>query len=261
MPWWRKLATAIAALVVLWFVVLGVFGWIYAPTYGAHVTERVGDSIGATGTIDDTELSLMRGRVILARLAVARDDSVGKLTLTVDHVRCDIAPFGWALVDSTCDTLAVRGVRLEASSGAVFHVNNPKRRPVHARAVVIDDAELAFAPSALVPALGRIAITVEHAEAGETVFRTPLSWLFALRVLRARFEVAGVTVRVTYDNGKLSAEGSLFGSKPVSVPVQFPAASTLADARAEIKALVDTGEDIGSQLVSKRATDWLRSKL
>jgi hypothetical protein len=259
MPWWRKLALAIAALALLWLVVLGVIGWADATRYGEGVATRVGEPIGATGTIAATELSLVRGRVVMDNLAFARDDEVGKLTLAVDTVRCDVAPLGWALVDSTCDTLAIRGVRLEASTGAVFHVKNPKRRPVHARAVVIDDAVIAFAPSALVPALGRIAVTVEHAEAGDTVFRTPLSWLFALRVLHARFDIAGVTVRVTYENGVLAAEGSLFGSKPVAVPVKLPVAAALADAQAEIHALVDAGEGIAADLVSKRAADWLRS--
>jgi len=43
----------------------------------------------------------------------------------------------------------------------------------------------------------------EHAEAGETIFKTPLSWLFALQALRATIELpAGITLELAYDHGE-----------------------------------------------------------
>jgi hypothetical protein len=128
--------------------------------------------------------------------------------------------------------------------------------------VVIDDAALVFLPSAFMPNFGRIEIAIDHAEAGATVLRTPLSWLFALEELRARFALpAGITVRISYHQGILTAAGSLFGSAEVQLPVQLPIADTAKDARDEIRLLVEVGRQIAEQLVAKRAEDWLRSKL
>jgi len=156
----------------------------------------------------------------------------------------------------------VRGTRLEISTAALFRIKNPKRPPIHAHHVVIDDAVLAFAPSAFAPNLGRIEITIEHAESGETVFRTPLSWLLTLQELRARLELpAGGTVRLSYEAGKLAVTGSVFGSSPVTVSLEFPDASAAHDAHEEIQLLVKTGTGIAESLVAKRATDWIEKKI
>ena len=94
------------------------------------------------------------------------------------------------------------------------------------------------------------------------MFRTPLSWLFGLEVLRARIELpANITLRLAYGNGRLAAAGTLFGSAPVEVPFSLPRADAAKDAREEIQLLVQAGEDVAERLVAKRAEDWLRSKL
>ena len=258
----RRIASALGVLVLLWLVVLWVLDSAYADGYGRRVGERVGESLGAKGSVAVTDLALVRGYVQMDHLDVQRDDEVGKLSLKVDAIRCDVAPLGWALVDSTCDVLAVRGMRLDASTDKVFHVERPRRAPIHARAMIVDDAQLTFAPSAFAPKLGRIAIRVDHAESGDTVFRTPLSWLFSLRELRASIDLpAGITVQLAYHDGKLSAAGTLFGSSTVTLPVTLPQAGSLTDGRAEIHALVELGEDLAEKLVTRRAEDWLRTKL
>src|SRR4051812_15990602 len=154
-----------------------------------HVEERVGQSLQATATVGDSDLALGRGRLLLDRLSVKRDDVVGHLALDVAQVRCELAPLGWALVDHDCRELAITGMRLDVSAAALFKLQHPAHRPIRARTVIIEDAELVFAPSAIVPNIGRVAIRIEHAEAGATVFRTPLSWIFSLQELRARIEL------------------------------------------------------------------------
>ncbi len=259
---WRKLAIGVVAVAVLWLVVLAVLGWVKAGAYGDGVAARVGESLAATGAVGDTNLSRVRGRVELAHLAFARDDQVGKLALDVDQVRCAVAPLGWALVDGTCDELAVTGLRLDASTTAVLHVPHPKHPPLHARRFVLDDAVLGFAPGALAPGLGGVAVHVIHADSGDTLLRTPLSWIFTLRTLAARLELpAGVTVELRYADGVITARSPLLGSEPVDVPVTLPAAAALADGPAEMRALVVLGKDIAERVVERRATDWLKRHL
>jgi hypothetical protein len=258
----RRAAIIAVCVVVGWIILLAVLGPVLAGREQAGVEAHIGESLQATATVGTTDLGLVGGSLVLDRLAVRRDDAVGHLALDVDQVRCDLAPLGWALVDHDCRELAIHGMRLEVSTAAVFRLGHPARQPIRATRVVIDDATFAFAPSAFVPSLGRVSITIEHAEAGETVFRTPLSWLFALETLRARIDLpANITLRLGYAHGKLSAAGTLFGSAPVEVPFELPIAAMAADAHGEIELLVKAGEDVAEKLVAKRAEDWLRSKL
>lgn len=257
-----KLVRVLGAFAVLWLIVLLVLDVTVGRRTAQGVADRIGDGLGAHGSVGDSDLALVRGELDMEALRVVRDDAVGHLELAVGEVRCDLRPLGLALADGDCRELAVRGVRLDVSAAALFHLHPPSRRPLHVQEVVIDDASLAFAPSAFVPDLGRIAVHVDHAEAGETVFRTPLSWIFALRVLRAHVDLpAGITVALAYADGELSASGSLFGSHAVRLPVTLPVAAMYADAKEEIHALVALGEDLAEKLVARRAEDWLRRKL
>jgi hypothetical protein len=258
----RRAAIIAGCVVAGWIVLLVVLDFALEGAEGRHVEQRVGESLQATAKVGATDLALGRGRLLLDQLSVRRDDVVGHLALDVAEVRCELAPLGLALVDHDCRELAIRGMRLEVSTAALFKLPRPARRPIHASRVVIDDATLAFAPSAFAPSLGRVAITIEHAEAGPTVFRTPLSWLFALEALRARIELpANITLRLGYGSGKLAAAGTLFGSAPVEVPFEVPLADAAKDAQEEIQLLVKAGEDVAERLVAKRAEDWLRAKL
>jgi hypothetical protein len=132
---------------------------------------------------------------------------------------------------------------------------------------VIDDARLELSPSALLPDLGRIAISIEHAEAGATTFKTPLSFLFALRALRATVELpAGITLQLTYELGQLRVAGGIFGAIPVALPITLPVADLADDPQAEVAKLVafgvtTFGKDLAGRLVTRRAEDWLKSKL
>ncbi len=204
----------------------------------------------------------MRGTYALQHLAVHRDDLVGHLALEIAEVDCSLARLGWALVDRGCRTLAVRGVRFEASSAALFKLQHRTHTPIRADRVTVDDAELAFSPSAIVPSLGRVVIRIDHAEAGRTVFVTPLSWIFSLEQLRAHVELpANVTLELTYEHGNLTAAGSMLGPTPVKLPLSLPAVAPDADAHAQVEALVKLGTDLAERLLAQRAGAWLRSNL
>ncbi len=256
----RLLKIAIVAVAV-WLAVLMIVGVVYGGRAGDRVASRIADSLMAEVTLDGSNLALIRGHLVLEKLAVRKED-LGHLSIDVDTIRCELPPLGLAVVDHECRDLIVKGVRLEVSAAAVFQLRNPKRKPLTVRHVEIDDAVLTFAPSAFLPSLGRISIKIDHAEAGATTFKTPLSWIFHLTALAATVELpAGITVKLGYQNGLLNAAGGIFGATPVALPLSIPIPQSTDDAKEEVRKLVALGRDLAEQLVTRRAEDWLRSKL
>ncbi len=255
------IARICAILVGVWFAVLLVLDAIYGGRIADRVGERLAESLQGTATIDGSDLALVRGHLDLSDLRVVRDDLVGHLSLKVDNVRCELAPLGIGVVDHGCRTLAIRGTRLEVSTASLFQLKAPKRAPIHTERVIIDDAELAFSPSAFVPGLGRVTIHIDHAESGETTFYTPLAWLITMESLEAHLDLpAGITVRLRYAAGVMSASGTLFGSEPVAMPLPLHL-PTAIDAKTQIQQLVEIGKSVAEDLVAKRAEDWIKSKL
>ena len=259
---WTRAAKIAAGVLAGWIVVLFCLGFALGSRQERKTIERLAESLQAVVTINDSNLALIRGRWELERLAVRHDSALGKLSLDVAGVRCELGPLGWALVSRDCSELAVGGVRLEVSTTALFKLKRPKRKPIYAERIVIDDAQLIFLPAAIVPTLGRLEIAIDHAEAGPTVLRTPLSWLLTLEELRARLALpAGILLHLSYQRGVLTVAGSLFGATPVELPIELPVATTAADAQQEMQQLVELAKDIAERLVARRAQDWLESKL
>ncbi|HEY0989255.1 MAG TPA: hypothetical protein VGD80_19435 [Kofleriaceae bacterium] len=248
--------------VMLWLAALLVLNFVLFGGTRRRIAERLGDSLQALATIDRGSLALIRGWIDLEDLTLRRDDLVGHLSITAGRIHCELPPLGLGLFDRDCRDLVVRQTRLEVSTAALFRLRPPKRPPLRARRVVIEDARLEFSPSAFVPSMGRVAIDIERAEAGPTVFKTPLSWIFALRELRATVELpAGIALRLSYEDGRLRVAGSVVGATPVELPLALPVAAPADDASAEIAKLVALGKDIAERVVARKAEDWVRSKL
>lgn len=256
----RRALLITASAFLVWLGVLLILGYVLGSRQERGTASRLADSLQAKVAIGESDLALVRGRWEFEDLSVRRDDVMGHLAISVAEVRCELGPLGWALIDRDCGELAIRGTRLEVSSTALFKVRAPKRRPIHADRLVIDDAVLVFLPSAIAPSLGRVEITIEHAESGPTILRTPLSWLFSVRELAARFVIGDVTLQLTYKRGVLSATSTLFGA-PVELPIQLPIVQLARDGHEEIQMLVKLGKDIAQELVARRAADWLKAKL
>lgn len=256
----RILGYAVGAL-ALWILVLAVVGPVFGGRIGDRVGQRLADSLVAQVTVERASLALVRGYLELGGLQVRKDD-LGHLAIDVAEIRCELPPLGLALVDRRCRDLIVDQVRLEVSSAAVFQLQKPKRRPLSVDHVTINDAELVFSPSAFLPALGEITIKVDHVAAGPTTFKTPLSWMFSMTELRATLDLpAGIVIKLHYKGGVLTAAGGVFGTTPVTLPLAIPVADAADDAKAEIAKLVALGRDLAQQLVTRRAQDWLESKL
>jgi len=257
----RKVATIASGLIVLWLAVAFVAGVALGESTGRRVTSRIAESLQANGSYGDTDLALVRGKFELEELRARRDDVVGKLDLKVAEIECDLLPLGFALVDRDCSELAIRGMRLEVSTFALFKLKRPKRKPFHAGAITLEDARLTFSPTALTPSLGKVEIRLHHAEAGPTTFKTPLSFLFALRSLRATLVLpAGIVVELGYANGVLSLAGSVFGARPVALPIELPIADLADDGAAEMKKLVALAKQIAEEAIARRAAEWIHTK-
>lgn len=253
-----RIAIGVAAL---WIVFLLIFGAAYGGRAGQRVATRIGESMVATATVDDASLSLLRGWVEIEGLHVRKDD-LGVLTIDVGHVDCDLLPLGLAFIDRSCGDLVVDKVRLTMTSAAVLQLNKPKRKPLKVDRVEIHDAVLTFSPSAFLPELGKIEIRVDYVEAGPTTFKTPLSWMFAMRELRATLDLpADIVVKLAYKDGAFTVQGSIFGSAPVTLPVSLPTLDSADDAKGEIAKLITFAKDLAEDLLETRAKNWLKSKL
>lgn len=245
----------------LWIVVLVILGVALGGRVAGRVNERVGDSLAATVTVESSSLALVRGRLELTGFKVRKDD-LGHLAIDVADIRCELPPLGLALLDRECRDLVIDKVRLEVSTLAVFKFKKPKKKPLRVRRVEINDAILAFSPSAFLPELGKVEIKVDYVEAGETVFKTPLSWIFSMKELRATLDLpAGIVIKLHYKDGVLRASGGVFGSTPVDLPFSIPITGEGDDAQTEMRKLVELGKLLAEELVEKTAKDWLRSKL
>jgi len=245
----------------LWIIALVIGSFAFGGRAGDRVAARIADSLAATVTVEDSSLALVRGRLELTGLKVRKDD-IGHLAIDVGDIHCDLPPVGLALIDRECRDLVIDKVRLEVSTLAVFKFKKPKRKPLRVRRVEINDAVLAFSPSAFLPELGKIEIKVDYVEAGPTVFKTPMSWIFSMKELRATLDLpADIVIKLHYQNGVLRASGGVFGSTPVELPFSIPITGEGDDAQVEIKKLVELGKQLAEELVEKRAKDWLRSKL
>jgi len=247
----------------VWLLLLVILGYALSGRQERHTRDRLAESMESKVTLGGIDLALVRGRLSIDKLSIKRDDPIGHMAIDVKGVRCELAPLGLALFDRDCRDLVIDGLSLEVSTAALFKMQRPpKSKPIRADHVEITNAKLAFMPSAFLPNLGKIAIEIDHVESGPTVMRTPLSWLFTLQSLRAKFDLpAGISVVVGYRNGVLSATGSVFGSAPVELPLTIPSAESVKDAQGEIELLIKMAKDAAEKLVAKRAEDWLRSKL
>lgn len=245
----------------VWIVVQLVLGAVLGEKRAQAVADRLGETLGATASVRDHDLGLLRGELALEGLEARRDDLIGKLALDVGAIRCELWPFGGALIDSSCRELAISELRLELSTFALFKLKKPTRPPIRAQRVTIEKATLVFSPAAVVPSLGRITLTIDRATAGPTVLKTPLSWLFALETLDATLELPFGVIRIDYAAGKLRASGAVFGKTPVTLPFRMPAGDAAEDAKAELARLVKIGKQLGGELVEQKARDWLRGRL
>lgn len=250
----HKIGLGVGGAVAGYLLALVVVGWLLGGVVARSVRERLADSLDAEAEVGGASVSVLRGAASVRGIEVRREHE-GHLTLDVDELALDLAPLGAVLWDREPRQVWVEGGRLEVSGLGVLRLPpRPRHPPIRVGELVLDDCALSLVASGLWPGLARVDLTIERARSGATVLRTALSWLFTLEELVARVELpAGVTVRLTYRGGLLSAAGGPFGSTPVQIPFVLPR----ADDTDEVEQLARLGKELGKQLALAQARRWL----
>ena len=253
----EKIVLGASAAAATWTAALVVAGFAARGCVGERMRARLADSLDADVRLDGVDVALVRGDVELDGLAIARDHD-GRLRVAVDRIDAGIAPLGAYLWDHSFGRVHLGGVDVLVDGWGVLRIRPPRRPPVAFDELAIDDAKLVFAAASWAPRWARFAVVIDHAEAGATVLRTPLSWVFALEELDARLVVPGVApVELHYDRGRLEASGGLFGDDPVSIPVVLPA----PEPGREGQQLAALGKDVAERLALARASGWIMDEL
>lgn len=249
-----KVGIGLIFLAVVYLLVLLVVGRVAGGVVADQIQERLGRSLDAEVRVGGAKIGLITGEVTISDLEIERS-KVDHFSVAMKQLDVEIAPMGWALIDRSLHRVKVRGARLTVTgAGALQLPPRPKAPPVHVGALEIEDAVLDLQATGYWPGLARIVITIEKARSGPTTFRTALSWIFSLEELVARVDLpAGMTVRLAFRDGRLSASGGFFGDTPVTIDFKLPR----LDAADEVAQLVALGKELGKQLAIERARRWL----
>ncbi len=250
----RRLLLIAASALGGYLLLLLVLGWVLSGCVEDRVRERLERSLDAEVDIDDLSVGLIRGRFELRGLHIHRERG-GALDIRVDSVDADVAGLGWVLLDRDVDRVVVRGVTMELSAAGALTSRDPTREPMHIGELIIEDARLSLSPTALLPALGRVDIAIDHARTGPFTQRNGASWVFALRELVARVDLpGGVGGSFGYRDGRLSIGGGLLGAAPLELEFALPEPDPEQLEPGQLAALA---RSLARALLQGAAVDWL----
>lgn len=220
--WLRRAVAWLVGGLCLWILLLFIGGYAGAGCAREKARERLAGSMKAAVTIGDLDLGLVTGAIAVSDVKIVKDET-GYLRIEVDRVDLDVLPLGLALTSDSAGDVHVRGVDVEISALGALDLRGGKRPPMTFDSLVIDNAHVTVQAAHVLPGFAELDVTIERASAGATTLRTPLSWLFALRELRAYVDVPlGGKVHVHYAGGVVRLSGSMFGSTPVELPFELP---------------------------------------
>jgi hypothetical protein len=253
-----RIGLGLAVLSAAYLIFLVIAGWIAASIVADKIQTRLAGSLDAEVHVGDADVGLISGAVAIDNLHLERN-RIDTLTLDIRRLEVDIAPMGWVVFDRAPRHVRVLDGRLTISgAGALILPPRAKQPPIRLGALTIENGVIDLMATGYWPGLARMVITIESAHADATTLRTGLSWLFTLQDLVARIDLpAGITVRIQYSDGKLSASGGFFGTTPVTIPFQLP----VYDNRDEVAQLLAMGKELGKQLAIERAKRWLGAQL
>jgi hypothetical protein len=248
-----RIAVGLGGAVAVWVGFLAGYGWLGADCQRERAEARLAATMKARVEIGDLDLGLVTGDLGVDRLRIERDDR-GLFRLEVARVDVDLWPVGLALLQDGVGDVRIRGARLEVTALGALDLRHGKGKPLRFDRIDIRDADLAIEAIRLVPGLARVAVHVDHAVAGATTLRTPMSWLFALRELDATVTLPdGSVARLQYARGVIHLSGSLLGAVPIDLPFEIP----VLDPAAELDQLREMGFSLALELVTEAANRLL----
>lgn len=242
---------------IAYLALLIVLGFALRGTVASTVRDRLAVSLDGQATVGDATLDLVRGGATVRELVVERQH-LGTLRLAIDRVEVDLAPLGAVVLAREARMVRVVGAHLTIAGAGALEL--PPRPPsmvtVGGLDVTASDVDLVVTTAW--PELAHVRLVIERFRAGRTTFRTPLSWVFALEELDARVELTGTTgFALRYRDGRLSAQGGVFGDTPVDIEVTLPR-DPGPDEPARLRALAF---ELAKRLAIERGKRWLTRRL
>ena len=255
----KKLAIGLAVLAAGYVALLAILGFALQGCVSDMAAERLAESLDADVVVGDASVSVLRGKISLSDVEVTREEG-GHLDLRIEHIAADIAPMGWSVIDRDPRGVTVRGVDLSISArGAMAIPKRPKRKPLRIGGMRIERVRLVAMPTALLPQMGRVELTVEEVDTGPVVLESSIDWIFALREFEAQAKVSeSVDVGIEYGDGRLGVRGGVFGSDMVTVPFTMPVPQS-GDLEPEKLQLLLL--EAGKALASEAGKRWLQGKV
>ncbi len=253
-------------LAVAYGVLLAIGGLVLGGLVDRRARERIAAVLGAVVTIASSSFSLWRGRLEIDDLRATRPG--GGLDLTIRSIEVSVAGWGAVVFDRDVDEVIVRGATLELSARGLADLATREREPIESRVVeigrlVIEDARVAVAPSALLPGLGRVEARLARAEAAPVHLIGALSWLGGLARLDGEVSLpGGLGLAVGYVPGSLSVRGRWLAEMGLTLPFRLPAIDPAADEIEQLRAIaVEAARAAGGGLRGKAAGEAARRAL
>ncbi len=250
-----KLAAGVACLGLAYVALLVGLGSVLESRVEGQVREQLAHTLRADSVvIDDIELRLVRGTVVLKGIKASRS-GIGTADLLIDKVELDIAPLGWALFDKDARRLEVWGANLDLSAaGAAILQRSPKPRRLNIAKFIVHDSNISLAVTSLFPSLGKVELEVEEARARGVSLHNSMSWLYRSEVLDAELALpASVNLVVKYRDGKLSVGGGIMGATPIVIPFSWPTPDPSKLELSQILSLIKTlVKELGPQLAKRK---------
>ena len=219
----KRVLIGVGGLVLAYPLLLLVLSFALTGTVETRVRERVAFMLRADSVeIEDVDLSLLRGRILLRGLRAQRE-GMGTATLRIKELEIRVGAMGQVLFDSEPRTVAIREAHLELSAVGAATLRRSKSKPLHLDRLEIFDSSIRLVATSLFPSIGKAELSIARARARDIDLHNALAWLYKTELLDASLETTGdVELGLRYEDGQIVASGSFLGAEPISIPFVWP---------------------------------------
>ncbi len=220
----KRALIVFGVIALLYPLVLLVLGWAATGRVEEQIKQRLSHTLRADEvSIDDIDVGLIRGKVTLHGIRAKRT-GLGTASIEVATLEVDVAPMGWALINSDPTRLEVVGAHLDLSAAGVATLRTgTDLRDIQVEEFVMHNSRITMAVTSLFPSLGQAELSVAHARAQDVELSNALSWLYKTNELDATLRLPGPMEFVAHFDGEaLSVSGSVLGSMPITIPFSWP---------------------------------------